>query len=76
MENYKLKKYNFFLKVYIKMEKAIIKLDDIEIPKQTFHQFKRTISIKNVDNDEKVVSNKIRFVLVNWDLNTLLATKN
>ena len=49
------------MKVYIKMEKAIIKLDDIEIPKQTFHQFKRTISIKNVDNDEKVVSNKIRF---------------
>ena len=43
------------------MEKTIIKLDDIEIPKQTFHQFKRTISIKNVDNDEKVVSNKIRF---------------
>ena len=43
VEYYKLKKYNFFLKVYIKMEK---KIDDIKILKQKFHQHKRPISIK------------------------------
>ena len=35
------------MKVYIK---TIIKFDDIEIPKEKFHQHKRPISIKNVDN--------------------------
>ena len=58
VEHYKLKKYNFFLKVYIKMEK---KIDNIKIRKQKFHQHKRPISIKNVDNDNIVVSNKVAF---------------
>ena len=36
MENYKLKKIYKNLKVYIKMEKTIIKSGDIEIEKQKF----------------------------------------
>ena len=43
------------------MEKTIIKFDDIKIPKQKFHQHKRPISIKNVDSDKIVVSNKVPF---------------
>ena len=43
------------------MEKAIIKFDDIKIPKQKFHQHKRPITIKNVDIDKIVVSNKVPF---------------
>ena len=43
---HKLKKYKIFLKAYIKMEKTIIKFDDIEIEKQKFHQHKRSTSIK------------------------------
>ena len=49
------------MKVYIKMEKAIIKFEDIKIPKQKFHQHKRPISKKNLDNDKIVVSNKVPF---------------
>ena len=41
------------------MEKTIIKFDSIKIPKQKFHQHKRPISIKNVDIDKIVVSNKV-----------------
>ena len=37
MENHKLKNIKKF-KVYIKMEKAIIKFGDIKIEKQEFHQ--------------------------------------
>ena len=43
------------------MEKTIIKFDDTEIEKQTFHQYKRPISIKNIDNNKIVVSNKVSF---------------
>ena len=43
------------------MEKTIIKFDGIKIPKQKFHQHKRPISIKNVDIDKIVVSNKATF---------------
>ena len=39
----------------------MIKLGDIEIQKQNFHQHKGPISIKIVDCDEKVVSNKVPF---------------
>ena len=49
------------MKVYIKMENTVIKFDDIKIPKQKFHQHKRPISIKNVDNDKIVVPNKVPF---------------
>ena len=43
------------------MEKAIIKFRDIEIKKQKFHQHKGPISMKNVDIDKIVVSNKVPF---------------
>ena len=45
----------------MKMEKIIIKFGDIEIQKQTFHQHKGTVSIKNVGTDKIVVSNKVPF---------------
>ena len=43
------------------MEKTIIKFGDIEIQKQKFLQHKGLISIKNVDIDKIVVSNKVPF---------------
>ena len=43
------------------MEKTVIKFDDVKIPKQKFHHHKRPISIKKVDNNEIVVSNKVSF---------------
>ena len=49
------------MKVYIKMEKTIIKFDDIKMPKQMFYQHKGAISIKNVDIDKMIVSNKVPF---------------
>ena len=49
------------MKAYIKMEKTIIKFGDIEIEKQKFHQHKRPISIKNIDINKIVVSNKVSF---------------
>ena len=52
---------HYKLKVYIKMEKAIIKFGDIEIEKQKFFQYKTHISIKNIDTDNIVVSNKASF---------------
>ena len=43
------------------MEKAIIKFGDTEIEKQKFHQHKIPISIKNIDINKTVVSNKFAF---------------
>ena len=48
------------MKAYAKMEK-VIKFGDIEFQKQTFHQHKEPISIKNVDIDKIVVPNKVSF---------------
>ena len=45
----------------IKMEKTIIKFDDIKIPKEKLHRHKRPVSIKKVDIDKTVVSNKVPF---------------
>ena len=45
----------------MKMEKMIIKFGDIEIEKQKFHQHIRPISIKNIDINKIVVSNKVYF---------------
>ena len=42
------------------MEK-IIKLGDIEIQKQKFHQHKGPISIENIDINKIAVSNKMSF---------------
>ena len=41
------------------MEKAIIEFGDIEIEKQTFHQHKRPILMKNIDINKIAVYNKI-----------------
>ena len=54
------------------MEK-IIKFGDIEIQKRKFHQHKGAISIKNIDINKIVVSNKVSFG--KKDLNISLATK-
>ena len=43
------------------MEKTIIKFGDIEIQKQIFQQHKGRISIKNIDINKIVVSNKVFF---------------
>ena len=61
MENYKLKTYKNFLKLYTKIEKLITKFGDVEIKKQKFHQHKRHISIKNIDVNKIVVSSKASF---------------
>ena len=52
-------KYN--LKPYIEIEKAIIKFGDIESEKQKFRQYKRSVSMKNIDINKIVVSNKVSF---------------
>ena len=49
------------MKAYIKLEKITKKLGDIEIQKQKFHQHKGPISIKNIDINKIVVSNKVSF---------------
>ena len=41
--------------------RKVIKCGDIEIKKETFHQHKRPISIKSVDINKIVVSNKVPF---------------
>ena len=46
------------MKACIKTEK-IIKHGDTETQKQKFHQHKRAISIKNIDINKAVVSNKV-----------------
>ena len=43
------------------MDKKIIKFDDTEIEKYKFHQYKRPISIDNIDFNKIVVSSKISF---------------
>ena len=43
------------------MEETVRKLDNIKISKQLFHQHKRHVSIKNVDNDKMLVSNNVPF---------------
>ena len=45
---------------FIRMEKTI-KFGDIEIQKQKYHQHKELISIKNIDINKIVVSNKVSF---------------
>ena len=65
-------KIKITLKAYIKME-TVIKFGGIEIQKQIFHQRKEPISIKSVDIDKLVVSDKVLFG--KKDLNILLAIK-
>ena len=49
------------MKAYIKIEKTITKFGDTEITKHQFQQYKRTISIKNIDINKIVISNKVSF---------------
>ena len=76
MENYKLKKIYKNLKVYIKMEKTIIKSGDIEIEKQKFHQHKRPILINNIDINKIVVSNKVSFGKKGFEYFMHISSKN
>ena len=43
------------------MDTKIIKFDDTEIEEYEFHQYKSSILIKDIDNNEIVVSNKFPF---------------
>ena len=62
MNNFKFKKEKEkFLKAYIKVKKTIIKVDENETQKHKFHPHKRPISIKNIDINKIVVSNKVSF---------------
>ena len=47
--------------MYIKMDKTIIKAGDTEIEKHKFNQCKIPISIKNIDINKILVSNKACF---------------
>ena len=49
------------MKLYIEIEKTIIKFGDIEIEKQKFYQHKRLISKKYIDINKIVISNKVSF---------------
>ena len=43
------------------MDKKVIKFDNNEIEKYTFHQYKTPILINNIDICKIVVSNKVSF---------------
>ena len=49
------------MKPYIKMDKKVIKFDDTVIKKYKLHQYRRPISIDNIDVNKIVVSNRIFF---------------
>ena len=45
------------------MEKTVIKLGDIKVQKQKFHEHKAPISIKNIDINKIVVSNIMKNIM-------------
>ena len=49
------------MRLYIKIKKRTIQFGDIEIKKQKFYRYKRPISIKDIDIDKIVASNKVSF---------------
>ena len=49
------------LKPYIKMDEKFIKFDNTESEKYKVHQYKRPISIDNIDVNKTVVSVRISF---------------
>ena len=62
IENYKLKKYiKIFESIYKNAKNNYKKFGDIEIQKQKFHQHEGPISIKNINVNKVVVSNKVCF---------------
>ena len=60
VENYKLK-ITKKLKPYIRMNEKIIKFHDTEIEEYKFHEYKRLISINDIDINKIIVSNKFPF---------------
>ena len=55
------------------MGKTFIKFRNIEIAKQKFHQHKRPISMKKIDINKIIVSNKVSFSIKGSNIS--LATK-
>ena len=49
------------LKLYITMDKRIIKFDDTEIQEYEFHQYKSPILINNIDIKKIIVPNEFPF---------------
>ena len=66
VKNYKLKKRTKFLKPCIKLAETIIKFGDIKIKIQISHQYKRPISIDNMDVKQQFLR---RSLLTSIDLN-------
>ena len=56
------------IKLYMKMDKKIVKVDDTEIQEYKFHRHNSLISINDIDINEIVVSNKLPFVKKNISL--------
>ena len=57
-----IKKFIKKIKPYIRMDKKIIKFDDIEIKEYEFQQYKSPILINDIDINKKVVPNKFSLV--------------
>ena len=49
------------MNVYIEMERAIIKIGDIDIKKEKLHQHKRPVSKKNIDIQKVIIGNNVSF---------------
>ena len=57
-----IKKFIKKIKPYIRMDKKIIKLDDIEIKEYEFQQYKSPNLINDININKKVVPNKFSLV--------------
>ena len=57
-----IKKFIKKIKPYIRMDKKIMKFDDIEIKEYEFQQYKSPILINDIDINKKVVPNKFSLV--------------
>ena len=57
-----IKKFIKKIKPYIRMDKKIIKFDDIEIKEYEFQQYKSPNLINDIDINKKVVPNKFSLV--------------
>ena len=60
-KHYNLKNIKTFESIYKNKKKTNIKFGDIGIDNLTFHQYRKPISIKNIDINKIVVSNKVYF---------------
>ena len=61
IKRYEVKKKKKSIKTICKNESKIIKFDDAEIEELKFHQYKSSISIKDIDINKIVASNKFPF---------------